>query len=129
MVNHDASALIVDDSATTRRIVGEQLKSLGFHVEHAEHGKQGLSVFATMKQPKVVVVDWNMPEMDGLEFIKQLRARADGKSVLIMMATTVVELPRVKLALEAGANEYMMKPFSPEDLEAKLRIHGVCRSL
>ncbi len=119
-------ALVVDDSRAMRAILSKQLKQLGFEVLEAEHGEQALERIATAPdKPVLALVDWNMPRMNGIEFIKAVRSRRELDTMRLMMVTTETELAQVKVALDAGANEYMMKPFTPDALLSKLSTMGL----
>jgi len=121
-----SQALVVDDSRAMRAILGKQLKQLGYEVVEAEHGEQALErLAACVSMPVLALVDWNMPRMNGLDFIKAVRARRDFDAMRLMMVTTETELSQVQTALAAGANEYMMKPFTPDALLAKLATMGL----
>ncbi len=124
-----AKAMVVDDSRTIRRILGGVLGELGFEVCQAEHGRDALSVLARERATGVPVtlalVDWNMPEMNGLEFVKSMRADEANASVTVVMVTTETEVDQMVAALEAGANEYVMKPFTKDVIQDKLRLLGV----
>ena len=121
-----SQALVVDDSRAMRAILGKQLKQLGYEVVEAEHGEQALErLAACVSMPVLALVDWNMPRMNGLDFIKAVRARRDFDTMRLMMVTTETELSQVQTALAAGANEYMMKPFTPDALLAKLATMGL----
>jgi len=120
-------ALIVDDSKTMRRIVGKVVKENGFEIiVEAENGEQAMTRLrdATADAPlQLALVDWNMPVMDGLSFVKA--ARAEGFAELpIIMITTEGSMEYVTRAIEAGANEYLMKPFTKESLRDKLALLG-----
>jgi two-component system chemotaxis response regulator CheY len=118
-------ALIVDDSRPIRRIEGEMLKELGFETCDACHGKEALERLQTGQLPDIVLVDWNMPEMDGLEFIKTVRQDARYSGTMLLMVTTETETDQMLRALTAGADEYLMKPFTKEGLISKLQLIGV----
>lgn len=118
-------ALIVDDSRPIRRIAGDALKDLGFETFDACNGKDALEKLQSEPLPDVVLVDWNMPEMDGLELIKTLRKDARFSGLVLMMVTTETEPEQMLRALTAGADEYLMKPFLKEGLYEKLRLVGV----
>ena len=118
-------ALIVEDSRPIRRIEGEILTELGFDTYDACHGKQALEKLQTEARPDVILVDWNMPEMDGLEFIKAVRRDARYSGMVILMVTTETEPGQMLRALSAGADEYLMKPFVKDGLVEKLRLVGV----
>lgn len=117
-------ALIVDDSNTIRIILTAYLKKLGFDVTVAINGREALDRLRGMAKADVVLVDWNMPEMDGLSFVRAVRADNEYAALPLMMVTTNVELCNVAEALDAGANEYMMKPFTMDILRAKLELLG-----
>jgi two-component system, chemotaxis family, chemotaxis protein CheY len=118
-------ALVVDDSRSMRTIIMKQLKELGFEVYEAENGQEAMSRLHEVKNIQLVLLDWNMPEMDGLEVLSLIRAEAAYKDVRVMMVTTESEMSRVATALEAGASEYLMKPFDREALLEKLILLGM----
>ncbi|HKW50532.1 MAG TPA: response regulator [Candidatus Eisenbacteria bacterium] len=118
-------ALVVDDSRSMRTIILKQLKELGFEVYEAENGQQAMSRLHEVKNIQLVLLDWNMPEMDGLEVLSLIRAEPSYKDVRVMMVTTESEMSRVATALEAGASEYLMKPFDREALLEKLILLGL----
>jgi two-component system, chemotaxis family, chemotaxis protein CheY len=118
-------ALVVDDSRAIRSVLRRMLSELGLQAVEAGDGRQALGVLSQMSRPDVVLIDWNMPEMDGLELVKSLRADPDYDAVPLVMVTTESEMERVLQALEAGANEYLMKPFTKEGLLSKLELLGV----
>ncbi len=121
-----SKALVVDDSRTIRIIVGRTLKELGYEVCEAGNGKEALKVMAAEKAAvNLVLADWNMPEMNGLELLKQLRLDPELASLKILMVTTENELDHIVSALEAGANEYVMKPFTKDILREKLELVGI----
>jgi two-component system, chemotaxis family, chemotaxis protein CheY len=115
-------ALVIDDSRTIRAIISRTLTELGIEVLQAGTGREGLDCMRDEPEVALVLVDWNMPEMNGLEFIQAVRAQRIYDAVRIMMVTTETEQEQVIRALEAGANEYMMKPFTREILVAKLSL-------
>ena len=118
-------AVVVDDSRSMRTIIQKQLKELGFEVYEAENGQQAMSRLHEVKNIHLVLLDWNMPEMDGLEVLSLIRAEPAYKEVRVMMVTTESEMSRVATALEAGASEYLMKPFDREALLEKLILLGL----
>jgi two-component system chemotaxis response regulator CheY len=117
--------LVIDDSRTVRAIIGKTLREVGLEVVEAANGREGLERLRQPPGADLVLVDWNMPEMDGLAFIKAVRSQRAFDPVRIMMVTTETEQDQVLRALEAGANEYLMKPFTPEILIAKLSLLDV----
>ncbi len=119
-------AMVVDDSRAMRMVLSRTLTESGFAVVQAADGKQGLETLAREGAAiRLVLVDWNMPEMDGLQFVKNVRSQAEFSDVRIMMVTTETEIEQMARALEAGADEYIMKPFTPEAIQDKLRLLGV----
>lgn len=120
-------ALVIDDSRPIRRIEAEILQELGFETRDACHGKQALEQLQDGPLPDVVLVDWNMPEMNGLEFIKAVRGDARYAGLVVLMVTTETEPEQMLRALTAGADEYLMKPFQKEQLIDKLRLLGVVK--
>ena len=117
--------LVIDDSRAIRIIIAAFLKELGMEVLEAGNGREGLDCLTREPDVELVLVDWNMPEMNGLEFIQAVRAQPVFQAVRIMMVTTETEQSQVLRALEAGANEYLMKPFTKEVLMAKLSLLDV----
>jgi two-component system chemotaxis response regulator CheY len=117
-------ALVIDDSRTVRLIIGKILTELGLEVSEAANGREGLE--RLQQSPvELVLVDWNMPEMNGLDFIKTVRSQRTYDPVRLVMVTTETEQEQVMRALDAGANEYVMKPFTREILVAKLSLLDV----
>ena len=118
-------ALVIDDSRTVRLIIGKVLTELGLDVVEAGNGREGLERLEENPDADVVLVDWNMPEMNGLEFIRAVRARPEYRHTKLMMVTTETEQEQVLRALDAGADEYVMKPFTRDILVAKLSLLDV----
>jgi two-component system chemotaxis response regulator CheY len=118
------NALVIDDSKPIRTVLKDQLRKLGFEVDEAENGLQGLDRLKKNGNIDLVLVDWNMPEMDGISFVRAVRADATYAELPLMMITTNVELSEVSRALEAGVNEYIMKPFTVDILKEKLELLG-----
>ena len=118
-------ALVIDDSRAMRVILGGMLKQLGFEVADAENGRVGLDRLHSMERVDLVLVDWNMPEMNGYEFLVSVRAERKYDEVRIMMVTTETEMAQMQKALSSGANEYVMKPFTREVIQEKLEMLGV----
>lgn len=107
-------------------ILSKTLKELGYEVREAANGLEALEVMkAEGTAVKLVLTDWNMPEMNGLELLKSLRQNPALASLVIIMVTTETELNQMAAALEAGANEYVMKPFTKEILLDKLEMVGI----
>jgi two-component system chemotaxis response regulator CheY len=118
-------ALVIDDSKSAREILGDILREIGFDVLKAKDAQEGMTILAEIKSADIVLVDWFMPGMSGLEFIHAVRGNPDYSQVPLMMVTTETEMPQVVLALEAGANEYVMKPVTREMILEKLQLLGV----
>ncbi len=119
-------AMIIDDSRAMRRILGHTVRELGFDVSEASNGREALRKLDDMGPPvRLMLVDWNMPEMNGLEFVTRLRQDERFQASLIVMVTTETAVDQMVNALEAGANEYVMKPFTKEIIQDKLRLLGL----
>jgi len=108
-----------------RKILSRILVDLNFEVREAGNGQEALDSVATHGPPDLALVDWNMPVMDGLTFIKQLRSEREYRSVTLMMVTTESEHSQMVRALAAGAHEYLIKPFTPDAVVAKLDLLGL----
>ena len=121
-----AKALVVDDSRAVRMILAKTLKELGYEVREAANGREALEVIEAEKTAvTLVLADWNMPEINGLDLLKQLRQNPELSRLVVIMVTTETELDQMAAALEAGANEYVMKPFTKEILVEKLQLVGI----
>ena len=119
-------ALIVDDSRTIRLILRRILLEMGYEVCEAANGREALAAIETEGTAvSLVLTDWNMPEMNGLELVKRLRQNPELTSLRVVMVTTETELDHMVLALDAGANEYVMKPFTKDILKEKLELAGM----
>ena len=121
-------ALVIDDSRTMRRIVGARLEALGFEVHQAGDGQQALDLLDDGLQVDLACVDWNMPGMDGLEFVTRVRSNPDRRQITLMMVTTESETGQIVRALAAGAHEYLIKPFTPDSIRDKLELLGLVGS-
>ena len=121
-----AKALVVDDSRAVRMILARTLKELGYEVREAANGREALEVIEAEKTAvTLVLADWNMPEINGLDLLKRLRQDPELSRLVVVMVTTETELDQMTVALEAGANEYVMKPFTKEILVEKLQLVGI----
>jgi len=122
-------ALVIDDSRAMRRIVGTILKDFGYEVREAGDGRQALDALqegsAEGWVPDLCCIDWNMPVMDGLQFVFAVRANPDYRQVTLMMVTTESETGQIVKALAAGAHEYLIKPFTADALRDKLALLGL----
>ncbi|HEY0445538.1 MAG TPA: response regulator [Allosphingosinicella sp.] len=118
------SCLVVDDSKVIRKVARHILETLQFSVDEAEDGRQALECIEN-QMPDVVLLDWNMPVMSGMEFLRALRQKNFAQPPKIVFCTTENDAAHIRAAIEAGADEYVMKPFDRETLESKLQIVGV----
>jgi len=118
-------ALLVDDSRAMRMILARTLKEIGFEVTEAGHGLEGLERLNNSGPFDLALVDWNMPEMDGLTFVSTVRQGQLAQAMRIVMVTTESEAERVAAALAAGADEYVTKPCNKDALTSKLEIIGL----
>ena len=122
------NALVVEDSTTIRMILRKFLGKLGFDVVEAGNGREGLDRLREMARADVVLVDWNMPEMNGVDFVRAVRADHKYDVLPLVMVTTNTELENVAEALSAGANEYVMKPFTLDMIREKLELLGIVKT-
>ena len=118
-------ALVIDDSRAMRTILTRTMEQLGFEVSSVGDGKQALEAIEQGPKPDVCLIDWNMPVMNGLEFIVEVRKRRELRDVTLMMVTTEAEQANIVRALAAGAHEYVIKPFTLEVIEDKLAMLGL----
>ena len=116
--------LIVDDSSVIRKVARRILEGLNFEITEAEDGEQAAAVCRS-RIPDVVLLDWNMPKMDGYEFLRLLRKMPGGDRPKVVFCTTENDVAHIARALHAGANEYIMKPFDKEIVEAKFHEVGL----
>ena len=118
------TCLVVDDSSVVRKIARSILESMDFHITEAEDGEQALeSCRETM--PDAVLLDWNMPVMDGYEFLGNLRRMPGGDAPKVVFCTTENDVAHIARALHAGANEYIMKPFDKDIVASKFQEVGL----
>jgi two-component system chemotaxis response regulator CheY len=118
-------ALVIDDSRAVRMFIRGILRELGLEVSEAGNGQEALQSLRENPDTGLALVDWNMPVMDGLEFITAVRSQRAYDGLRIVMVTTETESDQVMRALSAGANEYVMKPFTKDVLVAKLTMLDV----
>lgn len=112
--------LVVDDSSTMRRIIINTLNKLGYKECHeAANGREGVERLATI-QVDMVITDWNMPEMSGIEFIRAVRGNEATKHLPVLMVTTNAAQDDIVQALHAGVNNYVVKPFTPDTIKDKI---------
>jgi two-component system, chemotaxis family, chemotaxis protein CheY len=117
--------LVIDDSRAVRMVIGRIMRELAFEVHEAGNGREGLEQLGRMERPDVILVDWNMPEVNGLEFIAAVRRNPAYEATPIIMVTTETEMNQVVRALETGASEYIMKPFTKDIILDKLAMLSV----
>jgi two-component system chemotaxis response regulator CheY len=118
-------ALVIDDSRAIRMLIGNILREIGVEVIEAGDGQEALEQLKRNPDVELMLVDWNMPVLNGLDFIRAVRSQRAYDGVRIMMVTTETESEQVVRALNAGANEYLMKPFNKDILVAKLNLLDV----
>jgi two-component system chemotaxis response regulator CheY len=118
-------ALVIDDSRAMRLVLSRMLGELGCDVAEAANGREGLNRLDEGLAPAFILVDWNMPEMSGIEFVEAVRRPPYCSSSRVVMVTTETEAPQIVRALEAGADEYVMKPFTKEAIAEKLQLLGL----
>ena len=121
------TCLVVDNSKMIRRVAGRILSELKFSTDEAENGQAALN-YCRAKMPDAILVDWNMPVMDGLSFLKALRAEPTGKRPVVLFCTAERNVVRIAEALEAGADEYIMKPFDSDIITSKFHQVGLLAS-
>jgi two-component system chemotaxis response regulator CheY len=119
------NVLIVDDSRVIRKMIARIMKTLGYETFEAGNGLEGLVELAKIESVDLILVDWNMPEMNGLDFVKAVRANGENGNVPMIMVTTESEMSRMALAFMAGVNEYIMKPFTEDGINSKLELLGI----
>ena len=118
------TCLVVDDSKVIRKVARHILETLEFTVDEAEDGRAALDRCQS-DMPDVILLDWNMPVMSGMEFLRALRRHAGGGSPKVVFCTTENDVGHIARALHAGANEYIMKPFDKEIVTAKFQEVGL----
>ena len=118
------TCLIVDDSKVVRLVARKILTELGFDISEAADGQAAVEQ-CTGQMPDAILLDWNMPVMTGIEFIRALRKMPNGDTPIVVFCTTESEINFIQTAIEAGANEYIMKPFDSEIVEAKFAQVGL----
>lgn len=116
--------LVVDDSSVIRRVARSILEELEFEITEAGDGAQALAQ-CQQRMPEAVLLDWNMPVMNGLEFLLALRKTPGGDAPVVVFCTTENDIQHISQALGAGANEYIMKPFDREIIETKFQEVGL----
>jgi len=121
-------AVVIDDSLTIRLALARHLTAFGFTVEKADGGVSGLELLDQDPVPDLVLLDWNMPDMAGFDVLQALRKDPRLKPAKIMMVTSETDIHLMQAAINAGANEYLMKPFNAQSLGLKLELLGLLTS-
>jgi two-component system, chemotaxis family, chemotaxis protein CheY len=121
------TCLVVDDSSVIRKVARRILEELDFEVVEAADGKEAMDQCAS-SMPDAVLLDWNMPVMDGLEFLVALRQSEGGTEPIVVFCTTENDMSHITKAISAGANEYIMKPFDREIIESKFAQAGLVQA-
>ena len=117
------SCLVVDDSKVVRMVARKILEGLNFKIDEAENGKTAMES-CSRQMPDAILLDWNMPVMSGIEFLTELRDRPDGRVPKVVFCTTENDVAHIREAIDAGADEYVMKPFDHDTLQIKLQLVG-----
>jgi two-component system chemotaxis response regulator CheY len=118
------TCLIVDDSRVIRKVARRILEDLGFDIAEASDGMEALA-WCRADMPNAILLDWNMPVLNGLDFLRQLRAEPGGDAPVVVFCSVETEPLRIREALDAGAAEYIMKPFDGDIIEAKFVEAGI----
>jgi two-component system chemotaxis response regulator CheY len=118
------TCLVVDDSSVIRKVARRILEGLDFHITEAENGEKALEACRD-SLPDAVLLDWNMPVMDGYDFLRNLRQMPGGNKPKVVFCTTENDVAHIARALHAGANEYIMKPFDKDIVTAKFHEVGL----
>ncbi len=120
------TCLVVDDSRVIRKVAGRIIEDMGYEVAEAGDGMEALA-WCRAAMPDAILLDWNMPVMNGIEFLKALRAEPEGKTPNVVFCSVENDPARIAEALDAGADEYIMKPFDGEIILSKLSMVGAAR--
>lgn len=118
------TCLVVDDSRVIRKVARRVLEDIGFEIAEAGDGLEALA-WCRAAMPDAVLLDWNMPVMNGIEFLRQLRDEPGGEGPVVVFCTVENDIEHIRLALDAGADEYIMKPFDGEIIAAKFAEAGL----
>jgi len=121
-------ALVIDDSRSMRMILRRILDGVGFTVTEAGHGQEALDHLNGGLRPDICLIDWNMPVMNGYEFVTAVRSNREWRDITLMMVTTESEHSNIVAALAAGAHEYVIKPFTPDAIRDKLELLGLTQN-
>jgi two-component system chemotaxis response regulator CheY len=118
------TCLVVDDSSVIRKVARRILEGLDFQIAEAENGEEAVEN-CRQRMPDAILLDWNMPKMDGYDFLRELRRLPGGDKPKVVFCTTENDVAHIARALHAGANEYIMKPFDKDIVEAKFQECGL----
>jgi two-component system, chemotaxis family, chemotaxis protein CheY len=118
------SCLVVDDSKVVRMVARKILEGLNFEIEEAEDGRRAMDA-CRKRMPDAILLDWNMPVMSGIDFLRELRKLEGGQTPVVVFCTTENDIAHIQEAIGAGANEYIMKPFDSEIIESKFTQVGL----
>jgi two-component system, chemotaxis family, chemotaxis protein CheY len=118
------SCLVVDDSKVVRMVARKILEGLNFEIEEAEDGRRAMDA-CRKRMPDAILLDWNMPVMSGIDFLRELRKIEGGQTPVVVFCTTENDIAHIQEAIGAGANEYIMKPFDSEIIESKFTQVGL----
>jgi two-component system chemotaxis response regulator CheY len=118
------TSLVVDDSRVIRKVARRILEGMGFEVAEASDGQEALN-WCQSTMPDAILLDWNMPVLNGLDFVRQLRQQPGGQGPVVVFCTVENDKEHVVAALDAGANEYVMKPFDGDVIRAKFTAAGL----
>ncbi len=118
------TCLVVDDSSVIRKVARRILEGLEFEIKEAENGEEAIES-CRIQLPDAILLDWNMPKMDGYDFLRMLRRLPGGDRPKVVFSTTENDVAHIARALHAGANEYIMKPFDKDIVEAKFQEVGL----
>jgi len=116
--------LVVDDSRVVRKVTQRIVKDIGFECDEAEDGQKAYE-FCEKEMPDVILLDWNMPVMSGIEFLEKLREMDGGEKPKVVFCTTENDAGHIQRAIDSGADEYIMKPFDNEIIESKFMLIGL----
>jgi two-component system chemotaxis response regulator CheY len=116
--------LVVDDSKVVRMVARKILEGLNFEIEEAEDGRKAMDV-CLKRMPDAILLDWNMPVMSGIDFLRELRKSDGGQTPVVVFCTTENDIAHIQEAIGAGANEYIMKPFDSEIIVSKFTQGGL----
>lgn len=119
-------ALIIDDSKAMRKVLARTMTTMGFTVDEASDGEEAIALLEQSRDTSIVLIDWNLPEMSGLDFVKAVRACEQYEAVRLMMVTSDSDEDRMVNAFAAGVDEYVIKPFTEEAIRERVRVLGLC---